>query len=198
MNNDVFDIIIAFVKAEKKDKPIESDFEKGKRYIHGTRYLLNQILRQYYVPKERRLVSKEAQKLWESIMGSEEDINDYRYHNIITAKLSGATISEYKGAKKNPEKSRELHKGEKFVFKDVFHVEHIVPIAVIIKELEKLYDSNLLDYKHVDEVLKHMYVCRMLKEEDRNIKEKFDRSFDKDEVIEKVYHPCGIYLVGED
>ena len=198
MKNDVFDIIIAFVKAAKKgDRYIESEFNNETHKIWGVNYLLNQILRQLDIPKERLLVSKEAQKLWEQIMG-DEDINDYYYRYVVTAKLSGATIAEYKGASKTPTSTRVLEAGKSsFTFNDVFHEEHVVPIAVIIDELKKLKDEDL-DYEHVDAILRHIYICRMLKSEDRKITEKYKRSFDKDEVIEQIYHNHDIFLVGEE
>ena len=99
--NDVFDIIISFVKAHKKEKDvryIESEYKGKTQKIWGVGYLLNQILRQLDVPKERMLVSQEAQKLWNQI--TDEDINNYYYHYKATSKYSGAEIEKYKGANK--------------------------------------------------------------------------------------------------
>lgn len=180
--NEVLDIIISFVKACKKDKEhayIECD---GKR-IWSANYLLNQILRQYYIDDNHILVSKKAQEVWNQI-AVEEDIKRFNYRNTFTAKID-VEINMYFGAKKDGEKTL-IKQGQKVIWNNIFHDEHTIPINVIIKELCSL---ETLNYANVSKVLDKIYICKMLKEEDRNIKEKRNRSSNIIEVVEKVYYP---------
>jgi len=71
MNNEVLDIIISLVKGVKNDGHIDSDG----RVLWGCNYLLNQVLRQYDIPKDHYYVSERAAKLWESITSGK--IMDY-------------------------------------------------------------------------------------------------------------------------
>lgn len=202
MNNkcEIYDIIISLVKAHKNKTEdgkyehfIKEEYEGKEMTLWGTAYLLNQFLRQLEIPKERRLVSKKADALWKSLVG-DEDINDYYYQTKVTVKNDG-TIKKYSGASKTPYYDGEIKAGQSFIFKDVFHEEHIVPIAVIIDDLVKLDENNKLDYMHIDEVLNKVYICRMLKEEDRQIKERFKRANNKDVVIRDVYNKYNIEIV---
>lgn len=199
---EVYDLIIALVKGYKNlsedgktEHYIESSFRNKKIWLCNIQYLLNQFLRQISVPKERCLISQKAQEKWKSLVG-DEDINKYYYREKVEVKNHGF-ISEYKGAKNDPEKEREVNPGDTFIFRDLFHLEHVVPISVIIDELCKLFDNGKLDYENVDKVIGSIHVCRMLKKEDRSITEKSKRPSNKTEVIDTIYHYHGIYLVGE-
>lgn len=180
--NEVLDIIISFIKACKKGKEhayIECD---GKR-IWSANYLLNQILRQYYIDDNHILVSKKAQEVWNQI-AVEEDIKRFNYRNTFTAKID-VEINMYFGAKKDGEQTL-IKQGQKVIWNNIFHDEHTIPINVIIKELCSL---ETLNYANVSKVLDKIYICKMLKEEDRNITEKSNRSSNIIEVVEKVYSP---------
>lgn len=199
---EVYDLIISLVKGYKNktndgrtEHFIESSFGDKKIWLCNIQYLLNQVLRQISIPKDRCLVSQKALEKWNSLVG-DEDINNYYYRENVKVKNPGI-IEEYKGAKKTPEQPRKVEQGDTFIFRDLFHLEHIVPISVIIEELCKLHDESKLNYENVHKVISTIYVCRMLKEEDRNIVEKHKRPASKGEVIETIYHECGIYLVGE-
>ena len=186
---EVYDIIISFIKSLKNandgSKPfIGSIYNKQDKRIHNTDYLINQILRQVGIPKERYLISRKAKELWESI--SSKDIHDYYYHEKVVAEFDGAEIQEYSGANKTPKRTRILKKNDSFIYKDVFHNEHMIPIKVIISELTSLNDDEL-NYENVDSILNKIYICRILKSEDRSIKNKYKRSSDIEEVIKNVY-----------
>lgn len=180
--NEVLDIIISFVKACKKDKEHSFIEDNGKR-IWSAHYLLNQILRQYYIDDNHILVSKKAQELWEEIT-NEPSIKNFNYRNGVVAKTN-KKINIYKGASVNPEPS-EINVDKKFIWNDIFHDEHTIPISVIIKELCNLKELN---YESVDKVLDKIYICKMLKEEDRKINKKYDRPASVIEVVEKIYFP---------
>lgn len=60
-NIETLDILIVFVKGYKNNI-IESIID-GKLYnIYSCRYLLGQILRQFYIPSERWFISKKSKK----------------------------------------------------------------------------------------------------------------------------------------
>lgn len=203
MTNDVLDVIIYFVKSyrneTKENKPnIQSNFKGKKYHIWNADYLLNQILRQISIPEDHILLSKAAKEKWEQLNPSGKKgslITNYYYHEKLKAHCNEQVkVKCYKGAETKEYKT-EIKNGEVFIFRDVFHYEHTIPISAIIKELLKVDEKNNLNYDSVSRVLNKMYICRMLKEEDRNIDEKYDRSIELEEVLEKVYKPKQIYIV---
>ena len=183
------------------EKFIKCEYNGSDKTLWGCGYLLNQVLRQISVQDDHKLVSKAAQELWDQIAPVETEqenkgINDFYYHEKLTASKPGAEIYEYKGSNKNPNQDspRRLEKGSTFIFRDVFHVEHIVPISMIIDRLVELDEQGLLTDEEINNTLNLIYVCRITKQEDRSIKEKYNRSLDVDEVLEKVYKARGIIV----
>ena len=83
-------------------------------------------------------------------------------------------------------------KGDSFLYREVFHDEHMITICDIINELLNL---EVVSEENVIDILNKIYVCRMLKEEDRNLKPKNHRTTDLKYVIEEVYDKCGIELI---
>jgi hypothetical protein len=114
----------------------------------------------------------------------------------MVATKGGARIFEYMGASKEPvnNEGRLLHMGDSFIFRDVFHVEHIIPISMIIDRLVELDEKDELNDETINETLNLIYVCRITKQEDRSIKEKCNRSLVVNDVIENVYLPAGIIV----
>jgi len=68
----------------------------------------------------------------------------------------------------------------------------MITICDIINELLNL---EVVSEENVIDILNKIYVCRMLKEEDRNLKPKNHRTTDLKYVIEEVYDKCGIELI---
>ena len=194
-----FEIIRQLVRGCLYKEPGYKDYIKclynGKdKSLWNCSYLLNQVLRQISIDDDKKLVSKAAKELWEKIdpeckKNSSKNINDYYYHEVLTAGKEGAEIYEYKGSNKNPnsDSPRKLKKGASFVFRDVFHVEHVVPISMIIDRLKELEKNNQLTDDAINETLELIYVCRMTKQEDRGIKQKSKRFLDVDRVLNEVY-----------
>ena len=180
--NEVLDIIISFVKACKNDLDHAFIEDNGKK-IWSAHYLLNQILRQYYIDDNHILVSKKAHELWNEIT-NELSIKRFSYRQQVVSKTT-REIDIYKGASKTPVKSK-INANKKFTWNDIFHDEHAIPISTIIKELCKLEE---ITYENVSKILDKIYICKMLKEEDRQIKEKNDRPLSIIEVVEKIYNP---------
>ncbi len=184
--NIVLDIIIEFIKGCRNKKKDDSGkdyavIENGKSgadymAINSPDYLLGQILRQYHIPPSHYFISAAAVEKWKEI--SSEPIFKYWYRSPVTKDTDGETeILRFVGNTNNRE-SKKIHKGDTFIFRDVFHDEHIVPISMV---LEKLCGLKNPDYENVKETLDKIYICRMLKTEDRdNITSKSKRSLDLD------------------
>jgi hypothetical protein len=94
-------------------------------------------------------------------------------------------VNKYSGASKN---ALVESIGKDFIFRDVFHDEHIIPIAVIIEELLKLKDSEITPEK-VAKIIDKICICRITKEEDRKITPRYKRSSDLSEAYETAYKP---------
>lgn len=189
-NNKVFDLIIDFVNAIKSAENgiVSNDGERTYK-ICGPKYLLGQIIRQYELPPEQYYVSSSAKALWETV--SKDDMWKYTYrHYVKCENEKPVMIFEYTGNQNKPSREREVSKGDGFVFRDVFHDEHMIPVSLIIDKLISLPELN---YDNVKNILDSIYICRLLKFEDRNLPVKYKRPFDLQEVI-KMYNKAGIEI----
>lgn len=181
--NKILNIIITLLEGAKTEKRILIDKDLA---LHECSYLLNQTIRQYEIPKDHVLVSKKAKELWEQL--STKSIFDYRYKDQIKKDTDGeTTISLYRGAEKNPYSKKTISKGDTFTYKDVFTDEHTITVSDIIKGLSVLEDPNP---EYVKEILDKVYICKMLKAEDRSIQAKKHRgtSLDYKEAIRNHYN----------
>lgn len=151
--------------------------------LWSPKYLLGQILRQ--IPVTKKHVSDAAQELWNRL--TNEDIWKYNYQDkVFVTENKDFIVKKYKGAAKTPEKESSV--GDSFIFREVFHDEHIIPIAVIIDELLKLKDGEITPEK-VAEIIDKICICRITKEEDRKINPRYKRSSDLSEAYETAYKP---------
>ena len=205
---EVYDMIIALARGcnnkERYENTEYSNFIKFSynaeaKTLWATDYLLNQLLRALEIPKERKLVSEKAKELWNMLevkdgKGRLLDINNFSNHQTFVPSKPGISLDIYIGAEKEPREQKLTDGKTGFHFNDVFHEEHIVPVKVILDEIIK---TKELDYEKLDAILKKMYVCRMLKKEDRNIKAKYKRSSDYKEIINNLYKDSGIEIEGE-
>lgn len=176
---------------------IKLTYEESTDYeIHpgGAKYLLGQTLRQFILPKSKWYLSYQADFLFKKIRKKSNDkIFNYEWQKrVVHDNDTPLEILSYKGASKTPTK-RILHKGDYFNFRQVFHDDHIIPMKLITNELTELEEPN---YANVMNILEKISICRMLKSEDRRIKERSSRPFSEQEVIEKLYLSYGIYIKG--
>ena len=192
-NNPILDIIINVLNNTKyysyngkTATKIECEAEGEIYTLWNADYLLGQIIRQYKIASSNFYISKAAFDVWTAI--SDSDIQNYSYRDKVKCTKGPADVKVYKGASSKYEEVT-LSCDNTFVFNDVFHDEHIIPINVVIKELRGLTDYN---YKSVSEILNKICICRMLKEEDRRIKEKSKRPFNAEAVITEIYAKYGI------
>lgn len=190
MNNQVIDIIIAFISAmNSKENAVVSYYNDKSYKIYSPKYLLGQIIRQYAVQTKHFYLSASAQSLWSKI--SQDDIWGYSYRDYVKCENEqSVTIYEYRGNESKPFSIRDIAAGDGFVFNNVFHDEHMIPVNTIIDELTKLKKP---DYDNVIEILDSIYICRILKSEDKLIPRKWKRPFDITAVFE-MYNEAGITI----
>ena len=187
--NPILDIIISILQNQKNyciNTKTSSKVEcicNGKTYVlWNSDYLLGQIIRQYNISEDKFYISQKANSLWEQI--SKQNIWNYSYQDkVFCENEKEIIVKSYKGAS-SKYSTTTLKSGVRFIFNDVFHDEHVIPINVIIKELKSLSEYT---YKAVEEILDKIKVCRILKEEDREIKEKSRRPSDFNYVVENIY-----------
>lgn len=202
MNNEVFDIIISLVKSHEEDTkwdhPNVRSFYNNKEYlIYNADYILNQVLRQINIPEDHYLLSKEANDLWNKLKPDGKygkNIKDYWHRETLTVHYNEPVeIKEYSGASKTPI-VKKVKDGDTFIFRDVFHLEHIYPIDMIIEDLKELNKSGDLNYDSLAKVLDKIYICRMTKEEDRSIPSCFksSRPHNLEEILKQVYSKIDI------
>lgn len=157
----------------------------------GLCYLLGQSIRQYDVPKENHHVSEAANNLWKKL--TQGSIDNFHYRDTVKCdnlKIE-CKVKSYIG-NSSKEKEKTLHPNETFVFRELFHEDHVIPVSIIIKNLLKLPD---IDEKSIKDCLDKMHLCVLLKEEDRKIGRTRNRGNDCEQIIRDVYNKAGIYLV---
>ena len=162
----------------------------NKEDLSSLHYLIGQCIRQYDIPSGNRHISKGAHDRWEEI--SNEKIENYHYRDIVICdKLTVNTEYElFKGANGNGDKTL-FTRNYPFIFRDMFHEDHVIPVALIWEKLEKLDD---LSYENIKEILNMMHICVILKEEDRRIGRTASRNLVFDDVINNVYKTHGVEL----
>ena len=187
------DIIIALIEGAKNGKGRYDRCIGGQNItLYNCKYLLNQVLRHYKVPDERIHISVKAYDLWNKL--TVEDIKGYEYAEIIPTDKAQAylMLDIYKGSSTAPYKTIPAKGAKGIKFNDVFTLEHMVPIRVIVDELLNL---NPLDPVEVRHVLDKIHLCRVLKEEDHRLKPKSKRPNTFQDVIKKVYIPAGVDII---
>ena len=195
-DNKVLDIIISFVKAIKKTQTLDNDkcqyyLEDDANRLWGAKYLLGQILRQYRIKDDHIFISVAADKLWREITNGQEKIENYHYTMNVPV-YKECRLDLYKGASKQPFKREELIPvNGKFEYRQVFHDEHVIPIADIIESLIAL---DVVNYENVQDKLNNIYMCRMLKSENVGLSHK-GRSWSVVDTIETIYRKKNIEIV---
>ena len=202
--NEIFDLIITLTKGiQNKDNAVKCKFRNDDYKLNACTYLLGQVLRQYSKNGGRIYVSEKAAEKWKLLSGHE--MNDYWYRNTVTCDGEAFKNSEvveeclYKGNSNTPEKLC-FKKGNKFSFREIFHDEHIIPIASIIEDLTNLKGDDL-NYDNVEKVLANLCLCRILKSEDRSIKSRYARPKCLIKAYEEAYQKVNdkpINLIGWD
>ena len=188
MKNDaIIDAILCFLKEYKKE---DAKKQHNTDDLEGLHYIIGQTIRQYNIPKKNFHLSKGAKDLWDKL--STKDILDYHYlETVVCDKLSKTiTCKSYKGASKTGD-PLSLSKNSKFIFRQVFHEDHVIPVSLIWEEMR----DKPMDKQSLKKLLGKMHICYLLKEEDRRIPTTKGRSLDFEKIIDTIYKPAGISLV---
>lgn len=190
IGNKVIELIIEFIKAIQSEEKALISYENGIRYkICSPKYLLGQIIRQYELTAQQYYISENAEFLWKNV--STENIWNYCYRQYVKCENDiPVLIREFTGNANTPRKIREVKRGDGFIFRDVFHDEHMIPISKIIEKLVSLSEP---DCDNVKNILDSIYICRLLKNEDRLLPVKYKRPFDLQKVI-SMYNYVGIKI----
>ena len=199
-----FDFLIALIKAcqaTDEDPRIEPP-EGFDARLGGSRYLLNQSIRQFWDRPGHMFVTKKALELWNKLK-IEEPIFKYYYQKPIFYKnVEPVYVESYKGANKTSDSKGHIqYKGKKecFRFRQVFHREHIVPVNIIIDQLLKIdLSKEKADiYKEIDAAINKIYICFMLKEENIRLNgvAKNNRSDNYRQVLDTDYAKAQIEIV---
>ena len=102
------------------------------------------------------------------------------------------------GAHGKPYEESEIFLGDQwgwFIFRHAFHIEHIIPIKRFVARLVKvdLWQDVEKVYRDIEDILDGIYVCFMLKEEDRDIP-RTRRPDTLEEILEKTYRANGMEI----
>lgn len=182
-------IVESLISLLKGHKSVEKDGtlseEQRKKDLSGIIYLIGQTIRQYKSPAANIHVSVKAYELWNKITDMSMDTCDYReiiHCNKIKEGESFECMS-YVGSEKEGTE-RLLIKDECFVFNDIFHAEHVIPVKVIRDELLALEE---IDEASVIAILNKMHIAKILKEEDRGLTRTAGRTSDYEQNIRDFY-----------
>ncbi len=198
-----FDILISLISACQENSkephikgPIGYDATLG-----GAYYLLGQTIRQLWNRKGNKCVSKKALELWNSLKVGDSIFNYWYQKPIYYQNEYPVFIKCYKGAESKPYWEGNIqftHNKDYFRFRQVFHIEHIVPIGIILDQLLELnlQQDREIVYPKLDAILSKIHVCYMTKEEDRNLNRvaKTKRSDNYLEVLSSDYQKAGIEI----
>ena len=172
LNAPLIDIIVNALKGKKL----------GIDNMIAYNYILNQAIRGYIIPNDNWHLSETAKELWESI--TSDDIRKYNYNQPITCDRANQTPAIIYVGNSSKGSDVKIKKGDKIPFNKLFSAEHMTPVADIIKELEKLED---ITPENVKAILDKIHICRVTKTEDRNIKPKYGREIDIEDIKKNAY-----------
>lgn len=189
INEDIFKLIKILTRSVVNDSKIESEYNGDCLVMGNTKYILNQTLRQMTLPDDNIYISNKAYELWQKISPKNYDIREVNYkQKVICENDEPIKVKVYKGSNSTPEKEElTLQKGVEFVYNDVFHEDHIIPVSQIIKKLCELEKANKLTNENILKILNSITICKMLKSEDRDIHERSKRPQSTDEIIDRIY-----------
>jgi len=192
--NTVLDILISLIKgAQSQWSGLQCDYD-GKHYtLWGCSYLLDQALRLYQIPDDHYLISKEAKELWLKI--TTKPIKNFNYQKPVTYEFVEPLVVNCYTGNGNNSTPKTLQQGDTFPYRDVFHDDHVVPLKIIIEELVALKDPT---YETVLPILNKIYICRMIKHEDRDLKNKTARANNYLDVIHQLYQQRNMVIYNSE
>lgn len=169
---------------------LSAQSNKNETDLNALRYLIGQSIRQYDIPLENHHVSQAALVRWKCL--SKDKIEKYHYRDQVKCdNLSKPTrFKLFKGASKNGT-YRRLVPNNYFIFRDMFHEDHVIPVSLILNAMVSL---NPISRTSIEELLNSMHLCVLLKDEDRHIGKTSGRTLNFKDIIKNVYNANGITL----
>lgn len=168
-------------------------FQPGLREkdLGSLRYLLGQSIRQYDISPNNCHITQAAKERWDEI--SNDNIKKYQYRDVVVCNnLQVPTpFKLFIGAngRGNP---TTLRSGSTFVFRQMFHEDHVIPVSLILNEM---ITKRIVDRQEIKNLLDMMHLCILLKEEDRIIGRTKGRTIDYWANVKNVYNPNGILII---
>lgn len=192
-----FDVPIGLIRGCQSENHLEGPDGFGRK-MGGSRCLLNQAIRMVSVPQDHKCVTKGALDLWESLKVGDSIFGYWDSRRVIYKNEIPVKVKWYKGAHGRPFEKSEVFLGDRwgsFIFRNAFHIEHIIPIERFVDRLVKVDLGQDVEkvYRDVEDILDGIYVCFMLKEEDRKLP-RTRRPDTLEEVLEKTYKEAGIEI----
>ena len=180
MNSNASQLIASLLYAYRSARPKEEYKQDPCIWDYGisqesVSYILNQTIRQLWIPEDHYLQSVKARDWWEK--NAEGEMIRCSYKEGVVVKNDIPNHPTYKGASKKPvtEEGTDLKKGDSFEYRSFFHNEHIVPVDTIVSQLLQLDVKRMTPQalaKEVERILDEIYICMMLKEENAGLKNK--------------------------
>lgn len=153
---------------------------KRKRGRDGVsyKYLLNQSIRQYVIPKTNFHVSKRAAELWTKLGMSMDESNEayilyYEYRDSFAPLYDVSDVQTYSGSKKKNLRGISVKSGESRSFNTLFIDEHTTPVSDVIAALKLKFvgkSSDEIELSDIIELLDKIHITKMLREENCVIK----------------------------
>lgn len=188
--NAVLDVLITLIKGAKAESSGLQCDHNGQHYIlWGCDRLLNQALRLYQIPDDHYLISEKAKDLWAKI--TTKPIKDFNYQRPVTYEFNEPLMVDCYTGNGNAFVTKNLLDEHPFPYRDVFHDDHVVPLKIIIEELVALDNPT---YENVLPILNKIFICRMLKREDRDLKNKTARANNYLDVVHQLYQKRGMVI----
>lgn len=182
-------LIIGFKgKWNGESNVLHETIKRDDYFLWNCDYLLNQVIRHYNVPQERWFYSKKAKELWINLGLNLDQLKKTYDNGWVIVANNDVKYQLFSGSSNKSETCT----GD-FKFNNVFHIEHIVPIKTIIKELTDLNAEELTD-DNIIKILNKICVARILKTEDRMMHNKTDRG----NSFKLVYHDLYLNRCDED
>lgn len=188
MNKCIIASIVVMLKGYQR---LKASSNSNKMHISSLKYVLGQTVRAYKVPQKQIFISQAAEKRWNELTSSNINNFDYKQSFKCDQLKQSITCKMYKGSQKNGQ-NVQIHPNDKVCFNDMFHVDHIVPVKLIMDELLKLTQINS---QNVSNILQKMYLCRMLKEEDRLLGRTAGRTLCYKNNIINIYNANNIFVI---
>ena len=188
MNKCIIASIVVLLKGYQR---LKASSNSNKMHISSLKYVLGQTVRAYKVPKQQIFISKAEEKRWNELTNFDINNFDYKQSFKCDQLKQSITCKMYKGSQKDGQ-NVQINPNDKVCFNDMFHVDHIVPVKLIMDELLKLTQINS---QNVSNILQKMYLCRMLKEEDRLLGRTAGRTLCYNNNINNIYKKRGICVI---